>query len=412
MPRPTNALGAPADRTTLAALVAPAAPDGAYLDHAATTPLRPEAFAAMEPFLRQGFGNASGVHAASRAAKTALESAREVLAAHLGCEPGEVVFTSGGTESDNLAVLGAARPARASGSADGVVVSAVEHHAVLNPAERLAREGFRLREVAVTAGGVVDLDALAAALDEWTAVVSVMAVNSEVGTEQPLARVAEVVRARAPRAVLHTDAVQAVPWIDVGKAARDADLVSVSGHKFGGPTGVGALVVRRRTHLQPILEGGGQERGLRSGTANVAGIVGMAAALAVTASRRVADVARIAALRDRLAAGLLAAVPEATLTGDRSVAVAGNCHLTFPKVEAESLLLLLDRDGVYAAAGSACQSGSLDPSHVLLAMGMNKERALSSIRLTLGWTSTDADVDRALAVIPPAVERLRGRARR
>jgi cysteine desulfurase len=212
--------------------------------------------------------------------------------------------------------------------------------------------------------------------------------------------------------VLHTDAVQAVAWIDVATATRDADLVSISAHKFGGPTGVGALVVRRRTHLQPIVEGGGQERGLRSGTANVAGIVGMAAALAATAAHRAEDVARIGALRDRLAAGLLAAVPEATVTGDRSVAVAGNCHITFPKVEAESLLLLLDRDGVYAAAGSACQSGSLDPSHVLLAMGMSKDRALSSIRLTLGWQSTDADVDRALAVIPAAVKRLRGRARR
>jgi cysteine desulfurase len=412
MPRQPTDLGASPFPASSTAPRHSAAPEGAYLDHAATTPLRPEAFAAMEPFLRQPFGNASGVHAASRAAKTALESAREVVALHLGCEPGEVVFTSGGTESDNLAIKGAARPARAAGLGDGVVVSAVEHHAVLNPAERLAREGFRLREIPVSPLGIVDLDALAAALDERTVVVSVMAVNSEVGTVQPLGGVAEVVRERAPRAVLHTDAVQAVAWTDVATAASDADLISVSAHKFGGPTGVGALVVRRRTHLQPILDGGGQERGLRSGTANVAGIVGMAAALDVTAAQRAAETVRIGASRDRLADGLLAAVPDATLNGDRSSVVAGNCHVTFPKVEAESLLLLLDRDGVYAAAGSACQSGSLDPSHVLLAMGMSKERALSSIRLTLGWSSTDDDVDRALAVIPAAVARLRNRARR
>jgi cysteine desulfurase len=384
----------------------------AYFDHAATTPLRPEALDAMLPFLGGHCGNASGVHGSARVAKTALEDAREVVARRLGCEPSEVVFTSGGTESDNLAVKGAAHPARAAGLGDGIVTVASEHHAVLHSAERLARDGFRVREVAATADGVVDLDALAAALDARTAVVSVMLVNNEVGTVQPLERVAEIVRERAPRAVLHTDAVQAVPWLDVVNAARPADLVSVSAHKFGGPQGVGALVVRRRTHLQPVVDGGGQERGLRSGTYNVAGIVGMAAALEATASRRVDDVARVEALRDRLAAGLLGAVPGATLTGDRSRVVAGNCHMGFPKVEAESLLLLLDREGVHAAAGSACQSGSIDPSHVLLAMGLSRERALSSVRLTLGWTSTDADVDRALTVIPAAVERLRSRARR
>jgi cysteine desulfurase len=378
-----------------------------YLDHAATTPLRPEALEAMLPFLSGAFGNPSGQHAAARAAKTAIEEARETVAAALGAKPGEVIFTGGGTEADNLAVKGAARSARQRGLGDGVVTTAVEHHAVLHSVERLGREGFRVGIVPVDAGGVVDLEALAGVLDERTAVVSVMLANNEVGTIQPLAEVAALVAERAPRAVLHTDAVQAAPWMDLATEAASAALVAISAHKFGGPKGVGALVVRKGTHLQPVIDGGGQERDLRSGTHNVAGIVGMAAALAVNLDRRDEEWPRVAALRDRLAAGLIAALPGTTVNGDEAHKLINNCHVTFPGVESESLLLLLDREGLCAAAGSSCASGAMDPSHVLAAMGMPRDRARASLRLTFGWSSTDAEVDEALAVIPAAVTQLR-----
>ena len=390
----------------------PPAPPLAYLDHAATTPMRPEAVSAMQPYLGTvvgtgAFGNPSGGHAVARRAKTALEEAREEVAAALGCEPAAVVFTGGGTEGDNLAVKGAARAARARGGGDGVVTTAFEHKGVLASCDRLAAEGFRVRRVAVGGDGVVDLDALATALDERTVVVSVMLVNNEVGTVQPLADVAALVREHAPRAVLHTDAVQAVPWLDVAAAAAPAELVAVSAHKFGGPKGVGALVVRGGATVEPLIEGGGQERGLRSGTSNVAGAVAMAAALRVTTAERASDVARVGALRDRLLEGLCARVPNLFVNGDPARKVAGNCHVGFPGVEAEALLVALDRAGVCAAAGSSCSSGATEPSHVLAAMGIAHDDALASVRLSLGFASTPADVERALDVIPAAVGRLR-----
>jgi cysteine desulfurase len=384
----------------------------AYLDHAATTPVRPEVVDAILPFLGGTFGNPSGVHGVARAAKTALEEAREVIAACLGCEPGEVVLTGGGTEGDNLAVKGASLAARDVGL-DGVVVPAFEHHAVLESAERLAHEGSRLAIAPVGPDGVVDVDALADLLDARTAVVSVMLVNNEVGTIQPLAEVARVVAERAPRAVLHTDAVQAVSWVDVAVVAAPAQLVTVTAHKVGGPKGTGALVVRRGTRLRALVDGGGQERGLRSGTVDVAGAVGLATALRLTTERRAAEGARLGALRDRLQAGLLAAVADVRVTGlvaGRADARApGFLHLVVPGVESEALLLLLDREGVCASAGSACSSGAMEPSHVLGAMGIAKDDALSAVRLSLGWASTDADVDRVLAALPPAVARLRAR---
>jgi cysteine desulfurase len=381
---------------------------GTYLDHAASTPLRPEAVAAMEPFLRESYGNPSGGHAAARGAKTALEAAREEIAELLGARPAEVVFTGGGTEADNLAVKGAARAARdANPDLVGVVTAAFEHKGVLAAADRLEREGFRTVRVGATASGIVDVDALLAAVDDRTAVVSLMLVNNEVGTIQPLDEIMRGVRERAPRAVVHTDAVQAVPWIDVARAASGADLVAISAHKFGGPKGTGALVVRGDTRIEPLIEGGGQEGGLRSGTSNVAGVVAMAAALRATCTNRDADVARVARLRDRLVDGLIASIPDTFENGARAAKVAGNAHLGFRGVEAEALLVALDRAGVYAAAGSSCSSGATDPSHVLAAMGIDRADALSSIRLSLGFASVDADVDAALAVIPDAVARLR-----
>lgn len=379
----------------------------AYLDYAATTPMYREAVAAMQPFLSGTFGNPSGAHAGARAAKTALEDARERIAVALGAEPAEIVLTGGGTEGDNLAVKGAARAARDAGLGDGVVTTAFEHKGVLAPCDRLARDGFRVTRVGVDTGGIVDLDALADALDDQTAVVSVMLVNNEVGTIQPLDDVAELVSDRAPRAVLHTDAVQAVPWLDVATATARADLVSVSAHKFGGPKGVGALVRRRETPVEPLIEGGGQEWGLRSGTSNVAGAVAMAAALAVTAERRADEVVRIRALRDRLAAGLVDRVPDSFANGDPARKIAGNFHVGFAGVEAEALLVALDHEGVCAAAGSSCTSGATEPSHVLAAMGLARDAALASIRLSLGYASTDADIDTALDVIPRGVEQLR-----
>ena len=371
--------------------------------------MRPEAIAAMGPYLAGCFANPSGIHRAAQAAKTALEEARETIAAVLGAEPGEVVFTGGGTEADNLGVEGVARFRRGARGQDGVVTTAIEHKGVLAAVDRLAREGFAVKVVDVDPGGIVDLEALAAALDHNTAVVSVMLVNNEVGTVQPLDRVAALIRERAPNAAVHTDAVQAVPWLDVAAQAADADLVAVSAHKFGGPKGTGALVVREGVALTPLIEGGGQERGLRAGTVNVAGVVAMAAAMRAAAEQRDVEVRRIGALRDRLQEGLLA-VPDAFSNGSSAHKVAGNCHVGFRGVEAEALLVALDRQDVYAAAGSSCSSGASEPSHVLAAMGVPREDALASIRLSLGFASTPADIDRALAIIPEAVASLRARA--
>jgi cysteine desulfurase len=383
----------------------------AYLDHAATTPVRAEVRAAMAPFLDEVYGNPSGSHSVARRAKTALEEAREEIAEHLGCAPGEVVLTGGGTEADNLAVRGAARAAgdgigRRTGRGT-VVVSAIEHKAVAEAAARVAHAGGTVRTVRVGADGVIDLDHLEAVLDDTVVVVSVMCVNNETGIVQPLDAVAERVGAGAPRAVLHTDAVQAVAWLDPVATTAPAALVAVSAHKFGGPKGVGALVVRDGTGLEPDLVGGGQERGRRSGTVDVAGAVGLAVALRVTAATRPVEVARIGRLRDRLAAGL-AAIPGVVPTGDRARAVAGSHHVRVEGVEAETLLVALDREGVCAAAGSSCASGAPAPSHVLAAMGWSRHAAKEAVRFSLGHASTDADVDRALAVVPEAIARLRG----
>jgi cysteine desulfurase len=379
----------------------------AYLDYAATTPVYPEVEAAMRPFLSEMFGNPSGAHAAARSAKTALEEAREQIAGALGAEPSEIVFTAGGTEADNLAVKGAARAARAARLGDGVVTTAFEHKGVLAPCDRLAGDGFRVTRVPVDADGIVDLDVLGRSLDDATVVVSVMLVNNEIGTIQPLDDVADLVRARAPHAVVHTDAVQAVPWLDVAEATARTALVSVSAHKFGGPKGVGALVRRGDVPVEPLIEGGGQEWGLRSGTANVAGAVGIATALRVTTERRAHEVVRVGGLRDGLSKGLAERVPDCFVNGDVARKVAGNCHVGFHGIEAEALLVLLDREGVCGAAGSSCTSGATEPSHVLSAMGLSRDDALASIRLSLGYASTDADVDTALEVIPRAVAQLR-----
>jgi cysteine desulfurase len=369
----------------------------AYLDHSATTPLRPEALEAMMPFLTDRFGNPSGLHGVARSARDAVESCRERVAEALGAQPGEVVFTSGGTESDNLAIFGV--PSRAGGR---VVCCGAEHNAVLNPVRALGGT-----VVATAPDGTIDLDALAGHLGPDVSLVSVMLANNEVGAITDLDAVADLVAERAPNAVLHTDAVQAFQWLDVAERARRADLVSVSAHKFGGPKGAGALVVRDGVKLGPILHGGGHERERRSGTHNVAAIAGLAAAADATVASRAETVARVGALRDRLAEGLVSSVDGVTETIPRDRKVAGSCHVRFDGLESEALLLLLDDLGVCASAGSACASGAIEPSHVLTAMGLSREQARASLRLSLGWASTDADIDVALKVIPDAVDRLR-----
>jgi cysteine desulfurase len=376
----------------------------AYLDYAATTPLCPASLEVMLPWLAERFGNPSGSHALARAACQAVDEARETVAECTGAVPGGVVFTSGGTESTNLAIWG-----RALSAPGTVVVSAIEHHAVLHAAQALERLGLaELRVVPVTADGLIDLKALASALDEHVTLVSVQLVNNEVGTLQPLDDVSRMVRRRAPNSVLHTDAVQAAPWYDLAAVGAGADMVSLSGHKFGGPQGSGALVMRRPVPLAPLFHGGPQERERRAGTHNVAGIVGLAAALKATTDQREESARRASALRDRLLAGLLQSVPEAYETAAGQAKAPGHCHLLIDRVESEALLVLLDREGVYASAGSACASGAMEPSHVLTAMGYEPAQALGALRLTLGHGTADQDVDLALRVVPAAVARLRG----
>jgi len=378
-----------------------------YLDHAATTPMRPEALAAMLPFLGERFGNPSGGHALARDARAALEDARESIARDLGCEPGEIVFTSGGTESDNLAVRGARRAT--GGSA---VCSAVEHHAVLRACE--AEGGVAVR---VDSRGRIDLDSLVDALDEGVGVVSVMLANNEVGTIQPVSEVATIVRERAPNALVHTDAVAAVGWLDVVEETGAADLVSLSAHKFGGPKGAGALVVRRGVQIEPLLLGGEQERGRRAGTHDVAGIVGMAAALSAATTRREQQVLTTGALRDRLADAILESVVGSHENGidelgsgarSRDCKLASSLSVRFEGIDSEELLFLLDDAGICASAGAACASGAVEPSHVLMAMGLSELEARSAVRFSLGVTTTAAEVDHTLEVLPKLVEQLRG----
>lgn len=372
-----------------------------YLDHAASGPLDPAAADAMVAWLTTSFGNPSGSHQVSRRARAAVETAREQVAGLLGAEPGEVVFTSGGTEADNLAVLGplADRPG-------AVVVTAVEHPAVLEAARASGRP---VRTVGVDGDGLVDLEALRAALGPDVAVVSVQSANQETGVVQPLARIAGMVRRHAPGAVLHTDAVQAAPWSDLPAIAAAADLVSVSAHKLGGPQGIGALRVRAGVGLAPISHGGGQERERRSGTHNVAAIVGFGAAAAVLAdpTARADRWEAVGRLRDELAGRIGAAVPDARPTAVSAPRVPGHCHFRFPGVESEALLFLLDEAGVCASAGSACASGALEPSPVLLAMGVDKSEAGSALRLTLGRTTTADDVDAGARAVAAAVTKLR-----
>ncbi|WP_106214084.1 cysteine desulfurase family protein [Kineococcus rhizosphaerae] len=381
----------------------------AYLDHASTTALRPEALDALVAQAARGAGNPSSLHSAGRRARVVVEESREALAAALGARAGEVVWTSGGTESDNLALTGLLRARRdADPVRRRVLLAATEHHAVLDCVEHLqAREGVEVTWLPVDGTGLLDLAALEAALvGDDVALVSLMWANNEVGTVQPVARAAEL--AHAAGVPLHTDAVQAVGHLPVDFAASGADLLSLSAHKFGGPVGTGALLVKRGTSLVPLQHGGGQELGVRSGTLDAAGAAASAAALTAAVADLPTEARRLAGLRDRLLAGLTQ-VPGAVVRGARPGAgrLPGNAHVTFAGCEGDSLTYLLDAAGVECSTGSACQAGVPQPSHVLLAMGLDAEEAAGALRFSLGWNSTDADVDAALAAIGPAVERAR-----
>lgn len=363
-----------------------------YADHAATTPLRPEARAAMEPFLGDAFGNPSGMHAASRRAKHAIEDARERAAALLGAaHPLDVVFTGGGTESDNLGVAG---PALAAGGRGGVVLSAVEHDAVHETARFLGRLGCPVTVVPVDDAGRVDPAAVAAAVGLETAVVSVMAANNETGVVQPVAAVAEAVAGvSGGRCPVHTDAVQWAVSRDAGLDALGADLITIASHKLGGPKGVGLLVMRPGIDLEPVIHGGGQEVGRRSGTHDVAGIVGMVAALEAA----VADRARFAAVaggaRRRFEERLAAVAPDAVVTGSGVDRLVQHSHVRLPGADAETLVVRLDAAGIAVSAGSACHSGALTGSRVLAAMGWSPAEAAGAIRVSFGWTSDPGDGD-------------------
>ena len=379
-----------------------------YLDHAATTPLRPEVAEAMAAVYERPLGNPTGSHPPAQRARTLLEDSREAVAAFLGRDAGEIVFTSGGTESANLAVLGSAEPALYERGEAVVLVSAVEHPAVLESARAVARAGVDARELPVDANGVIDRDALARTLSSRCTLVAVMAANNETGVVEPLTDVVDAVRRRAPQAYVFTDAVQAASYLDLHEATQGVDMVGLSAHKFGGPVGIGALAVSPRVTLWPRQHGGGQERERRSGTQNVAGAVGMAMALDLVAKERRAASERVAALRNRLCDGLLAAIPWAHRTVASGIAVLpGHLHLCLPGVEREELLFGLGAEGICVSGGSSCASGALEPSHVLAAMGIPAAWARGAVRLTLGYDTTQDDVDRALAVVPAMANALR-----
>lgn len=363
--------------------------------------MRPSAIAAMTPYLSQCFANPSGSHRFARQARQALDEARDLVADLCGVRPGEVIFTSCGTESDTTVLMGAADLI----GPGSLVCSAGEHHAVLDP---IQHHGGYVVDVDRT--GHIDLDALSGALDRTTSpvsVVSVMAVNNEVGRVTDLTSVANVVRRSAPQALLHSDAVQAVCWRDLHEITASVDSISLSAHKFGGPKGVGILTLRNGFTLRPIMRGGGQERDRRSGTHNLAGIVAAAEALRVTVAERDQEISRVKALRSRLLNGVCQQIAGISATVDPELSVPGIVHLCVEGVESEALLFLLDQAGVCASAASACASGAMEPSHVLAAMGVEPERARGALRLSLGYTSTEADIDRALTVITDSVARLR-----
>lgn len=375
-----------------------------YLDHAATTPVDPEVAELMAQVLREVPGNPSSIYAEGRQARALVDRAREEVAAAIGAEPAEIVFTSGGTEADNLALRGVLKAHE--GEAEGIVTTAIEHHAVLDTAHDLEAHGqARVTVLAVDRDGRVSPDAVRAAIDGRTAIVSVMHGNNEIGTLQPIAAIGALCRDAG--VAFHSDAVQTVGALEIDVRVLPVDLLSVNAHKFYGPKGVGALYVRTGTRIATVQTGGGQEKGRRTGTENVAGVAGLGAAMRIASARRAAESARQAALRDRLIAGIRSRIADATLTGHPTERLPNNASFCFRGTQGEALVVSLDLEGFSVSSGSACTSGNTDPSHVLLALGLERDLAQGSLRLTVGRETTVADVDRLLDALPPIVARLR-----
>jgi cysteine desulfurase len=375
-----------------------------YLDHASTTPLGREALEAMLPYLSEHWGNPSSIHRSGRRGRQGLDEARETMAMLLGAKPREIVFTSGGTESDNLAISGVAWAASARGR--HIITTGIEHKAVLQECALLERHGFEITYLAVDEHGLVDPDAVESAITDRTVLVSVMAANNEVGTIQPIAEIGSICRAR--RVAFHVDAVQAAPFLPIDVNTWQVDLLSLSAHKLYGPKGSGALFVRQGTPVVPLMQGGAQERQRRAGTENVAGAVGLAAAFAVAAdeSRRAAENDRLTGARDTLLLGLMR-IPGVARTGHPQLRLPNSASVVIDGIEGGDLVAALDLEGIEASTGSACTTGSVEPSHVLLAMGIEPERARGSLRLTLGRENTAADVETTIDAVTRCVARLR-----
>ncbi len=374
-----------------------------YLDNAATTKMSPAAIQALLPCLDQVYGNPSSLHSPGQRASEALSHARERIARQLNCTPRELTFTSGGSEADNQAIRSAALLGARQGKRH-IISTAFEHHAVLHTLDRLEREGFAVTLLDVHENGLIRPEQVAQAIREDTCLVTVMYANNEIGTIQPVAEIGAICRERG--VLFHTDAVQAAGHLPIDVQGQNIDLLSLSAHKFHGPKGVGALYVRKGVPLTSLIEGGAQERGKRAGTENIPGIVAMAAALDEACGRMEENAAKVSALRDRLIAGL-ANIPHSILNGDPTRRLPGNVSFCFEGIEGESLLLLLDDKGVYASSGSACTSGSLDPSHVLLAIGRPHEIAHGSLRLTLSKETSQEDVDYTIEAVTQVVSYLR-----
>jgi cysteine desulfurase len=380
-----------------------------YFDYNATTPLAPDATEAVVQTTREVFGNASSIHHFGQQAKAAMDDARTAVATLLNGDPSEVVFTSGGTESDNFAIRGAADALEPTGRRH-LIASAIEHEAVLNTLRSLARRGWRTTLLPIDHTGIVSADRLREAITADTAVVSVMHANNEIGTIQPIAALAAI--AHEHGALMHTDAVQSVGKIGVDVRALGVDLLSLSAHKFNGPKGAGVLWIKRGTRMQPIVTGGKHERNRRAGTENVPAIAGLGVAAHLAAGKLSSEGARVGALRDRLEAGILRAVPGTAVNGAAEARVPNTTNISFERVEAESLLIALDLEGIAVSTGSACSSGTLEPSHVLRAMGLPTHRTQNSLRFSLGMFSTQEEVDHVVDVLPRLVEKLRGLTRK
>jgi cysteine desulfurase len=380
-----------------------------YFDYNATTPLAPEVLEAVIEASRDQFGNASSVHYFGQRAKAAMDEARSAVAALIRADPSEIVYTSGGTESDNFAIRGAAE-ALEPGGRRHLIASAIEHEAVLNTLKALSRRGWRATLIPVDRTGIVDPDRLRELVTNETALVSVMQANNEIGTIQPVAELAAI--AHQHGALMHTDAVQSVGKVPVDVRALGIDLLSLSAHKFNGPKGAGALWIKRGTRMHPILTGGKHERSRRAGTENVPALVGMGVAARLAMGKLATEGLRVGALRDRLEDGILRSVPGTVLNGAHAPRVPNTTNISFDRVEAESLLIALDLEAVAVSTGSACSSGTLEPSHVLRAMGLSTHRTQSSLRFSLGLFSTEEEVDRVVAVLPGIVDKLRSLTRR